>query len=224
MRLLVIEDSKRIRESLVQGLSRCGFAVDEAADGDQGLAQAQAVPYDLILLDLMLPGIDGLSILRTLRKRGSQTHILVLSARDRIEHKVEGLQAGADDYLVKPFAFEELVARVEALARRAHGRKSSLLEFGEVVVDMTRQRFLVKGKVLDLTPREYSLLEYLALDAGRPVSRHELEIHLYAESQAIASNVIDATVAAARRKLAPMQLDSLIRTRRGIGYEFDPAV
>lgn len=220
MRLLVIEDSERLRTSLVDGLTRSGYAVDSAADGELGLQCAQKVNYDLIVLDLMLPKVDGLSLLRTLRKRGNLTHILILSAMDRIEQRVQGLQEGADDYLVKPFDFQELLARVKALARRAHGRKSSQLDFPSIQIDLSAQKAKVNGETLVLTPREYSLLEYLALDAGKPVSRRELEIHLYSDSESIASNVIDSAVATVRKKLLPFGLESLIVTRRGIGYEF----
>jgi two-component system copper resistance phosphate regulon response regulator CusR len=150
MRLLVIEDSVRLRDSLVDGLSRCGYAVDSAADGLTGLDLAGGSSYDLIILDLMLPGMDGLSLLRTLRKRGSLTHVLILSARDRVEHRVEGLQAGADDYLVKPFDFAELRARVEVLGRRAHGRKSSLLEFPPLTIDLTSRKARIDDEVIDL--------------------------------------------------------------------------
>jgi DNA-binding response OmpR family regulator len=220
MRLLIIEDSHRLRTSLEKGLSACGYSVDSVGCGRAGFEMAQASAYDLIILDLMLSGMDGLSLLQNLRKRGCQTHILILSAKDRVEHRVEGLQAGADDYLVKPFAFEELLARVGVLVRRAHGCKTSQLEFPNIVVDLTRRRVTAHNQRVDLTPREYSLLEYLALDAGRPVSRQELESHLYSSSEVVASNVIDSTVAALRRKLGELGVSNVIHTRRGIGYEF----
>jgi len=219
MRLLLVEDSTRLRASLSDGLRRSGHAVDAVADGRQGLIHAQTTDYDIIILDLMLPIIDGLTILRTIREKGVQAHVLILSAKDRIEQRVEGLRAGADDYLVKPFAFDELLARIEALGRRAHGRKSSRLGFGAVTVDLTGKRVLVNDDPLDLTPREYTVLEYLALEAGRPVARPEIEEHVYDSDRTVWSNAVDSTVSAVRRKLAARGVTDLIHTRRGLGYE-----
>lgn len=219
MRLLLVEDSARLRASLSDGLRRCGHAVDAVADGRQGLIFAQATAYDVIILDLMLPLVDGLTVLRSIRGRGLQTHVLILSARDRVEQRVEGLRAGADDYLVKPFSFDELLARVESLGRRAHGRKSDLLTFGPVVADLTAKRVFVNDDPLDFTPREYALLECLVLEAGRPVARAEIEERIYDSASAVWSNAVDSTVSAIRRKLAERGVTGLIRTRRGLGYE-----
>lgn len=219
MRLLLVEDSARLRASLSDGLRRTGHAVDAVGDGRQGLIHAQTTDYDIIILDLMLPIIDGLTVLRTIREKGIDTHVLILSAKDRVEQRVEGLRAGADDYLVKPFSFDELLARVESLGRRAHGRKASRLAFGAVTVDVSGKRVLVGEEPLELTPREYALLEYLALEAGRPVPRAEIEEHIYDSHRAVWSNAVDSTVSAVRRKLGARGVTALIRTRRGIGYE-----
>jgi two-component system, OmpR family, response regulator len=219
MRLLLVEDSARLRASLSDGLRRSGHAVDAVADGREGLIFAQTTGYDVIVLDLMLPLVDGLTILRTIRGKGILTHVLILSARDRVEQRVEGLRAGADDYLVKPFSFDELLARVESLGRRAHGRKTSRLAFGPVIADLTAKRVLVNDDPIDLTPREYALFECLALEAGRPVGRLEIEERIYDSAGAVWSNAVDSTVSAVRRKLAEHGVTGLIRTRRGLGYE-----
>ena len=219
MRLLLVEDSARLRASLSEGLRQSGHAVDAVPDGRQGLIHAQTTDYDIVILDLMLPLLDGLTLLRTIREKGIETHVLILSARDRVEHRVEGLRAGADDYLVKPFSFDELLARVESLGRRAHGRKSSTLSFGPVTVDISARRVLVGSDAIDLTPREYALLEYLALEAGRPVPRAEIEEHIYESTQAVWSNAVDSTVSAIRRKFTERGVNDLVLTRRGIGYE-----
>lgn len=200
-------------------MRQSGHLVDAVADGRQGLIFAQTTDYDTIILDLMLPLVDGLTVLRTIRGKGIQTHVLILSAKDRVEQRVEGLRAGADDYLIKPFSFDELLARIESLGRRAHGRKSSRLTFGPVIVDLTAKSVLVNGEPIELTRREYALVEYLALEAGRPVPRSEIEEHIYDGDGAVWSNTVDSTVSAVRRKLAGRGVTGLIRTRRGLGYE-----
>jgi DNA-binding response OmpR family regulator len=204
------------------GLRKCGFAVDVSGDGSNGLRMAKANEYDVIVLDLMLPGMDGLAVLRELRAAGRETHVLVLTAKDTVDDRVRGLTAGADDYLVKPFAFEELVARVQALARRGHGTKNPVLTFGELQIDTAKRTATVNGREVELAPREYALLEYLAVRRGSVVSRTEIEAHVYDERAEPMSNVVDATVYALRKKLDPPGGDgrqSLIRTRRGMGYE-----
>jgi DNA-binding response OmpR family regulator len=178
MRLLLVEDSQRLQRSLGLGLRRAGYALDVTGDGQAGLALAEGNDYDVIILDLMLPGLDGLSVLQRLRQDGSPTHVLILTARDTIEERVRGLQAGADDFLVKPFAFAELLARVQALCRRRHGHKNPRLTVGAMEIDTAARTVLRQGVLVPLAPREYALLEYLAVRQGRVVSRSEIEEHL----------------------------------------------
>ena len=219
MRLLIVEDSPRLRNSLSEGLRRSGYAVDAVADGREGFIYARTTEYDLVILDLMLPEMDGLSVLRRLREEGIDTHVLILSARDRVEHRVEGLRCGADDYLVKPFSFDELLARVEALTRRRHDHKSNIINIGRLMVDLRSRVVHAADQPLNLTPREYSLLEYLALEAGRPVTRQEIEEHIYDSNNPVWSNSVDSAVYALRRKLSAAGLRNYIVTRRGVGYE-----
>jgi DNA-binding response OmpR family regulator len=218
MRLLIIEDSRRLRESLSDGLRSAGYAVDAVGEGKRGLVHAKTTEYDVIVLDLMLPGLDGLSVLRRFRERDGATPVLILSARDRVEQRIEGLRAGADDYMVKPFAFDELLARLEALCRRSRGVACNALEIRGVALDLGARSFGVAGVELALTPREYAVLEYLFMNAGRSVSRAELEEHVYAADRQVWSNAVDSTIAALRRKLARTGVAGLIVTRRGHGY------
>ncbi len=218
MRILLVEDSKRLQRSITTGLRRKGFAVDVAGDGEEGLWYAESNDYDVIILDRMLPKLDGLAVLQRLRDQGKQTHVLILTARDAIKDRVEGLGSGADDYLVKPFAFEELVARVQALGRRAYTVKCPALAVGNLVIDTTSRTVRRDGEPLALTPREYALLEYLALRRGQVVSRTDIEQHIYDERAEPISNVVDAAVYALRRKIDAPGLPSMIQTRRGMGY------
>ncbi len=218
MRLLIVEDSQRLRDSLADGLTKAGYAVDSVPDGRQGLINARTTDYDLIILDLMLPGLDGLTLLRQFRQARGTTPVLILSARDRVEHRVEGLRSGADDYLVKPFSFDELLARVEALSRRARGVSANTVKIDGVELDLAAKRFAVSGREIALPPREYALLEYLFLRAGHTVSRAELEEHIYSQDHQVWSNAVDSAVAAVRRKLADAGAHDLIETRRGHGY------
>ena len=218
MHLLLIEDSERLRRSLTAGLKRAGYAVDCAAEGEEGLWKAQQNTYDAVLLDLMLPGLDGLEILRRLRAGGSEAHILILTARDAVDDRVRGLRAGADDYLPKPFDFEELLARIEALCRRAYGKKDPRLLVGDLVLDRTARSATRTGAAIALAPREYALLEFLALRTGEVVSRTEIEAHLYDENAALMSNTVDSAVCVLRRKIQPPGSAPLLHTRRGLGY------
>jgi DNA-binding response OmpR family regulator len=214
MRVLFIEDSEILQRSVKRALRHAGFAVDLAGDGEDGLARAEENDYDTIILDIMLPKLDGLEIVRRLRARGNKTHVLLLTARDTVADRVEGLGRGADDYLVKPFALEELLARVKALCRRAYGEKDARLRIGPLEIDLTARRLLCDGEVIDLTAREWRLLEYLALRHGQVVARTEIEAHIYDEQVEPMSNVVDAAVYGLRRKIG----SQLIHTRRGIGY------
>lgn len=221
MRLLIVEDSARLRENLAAGLRHAGYAVDLADSGPQGLWLAGTHPYDCVVLDLMLPGLDGLSVLRQLRDGGVQSHVLILTARDRVEDRVTGLRQGADDYLVKPFAFDELLARIEALVRRRHNVKAPAIRIGDLRIDTAMRTVYVAEKRIELSPREYAVLEYLAARKGQAVSRSEIEAHVYDENARLMSNVVDTVVYTLRKKLDQPGRESLIRTRRGTGYALD---
>jgi DNA-binding response OmpR family regulator len=218
MRILIVEDSERLTRSLRTGLRKLGHAVDVVHEGTRGLSYARVNPYDLIILDIMLPGLDGLSILRTLREEGVETHVLLLTAKDGVSDRVTGLQAGADDYLVKPFAFEELAARVDALGRRVRGPAVPVMELADLAIDTTA-RVVTRGeRRLDLSRREFALIRYLASRAGEIVSRIEIEDQLYDEDTLPNSNVIASTICALRDKLEHEGESRLIHTRRGLGY------
>lgn len=218
MRLLLIEDSQRLRSALENGLRKAGYAVDIAKDGREGFWLAMESEYDVIVLDLMLPGMDGVSVLRQLREQGRTTHILILSARDTIEDRVQGLRLGADDYLVKPFSFDELCARLEALVRRSYHAKNPVIRRGPLEINTASRRVTHGGREVRLTPREYSLLEILALRPGEVLSRRELGEHLYELDHEAASNVVDVLVCSLRKKLDPDDPQHFIKTRRGQGY------
>lgn len=218
MRVLVVEDYEVIREGLVQGLQERGFAVDATGDGTEGKWFATSNDYDLILLDIMLPGVNGLEILRAVRAQGKDVPVLLLTAKDDVDDRVRGLDLGADDYLVKPFAIAELFARVRSLTRRGHHARNPLIVVGDLSIDTTA-RVVRRGDMeIVLPPREYALLEMLALRAGEVVTRSELWEHLYAFSDDSTSNVIEATVLRLRRKLSPAGQPPLLHTRRGFGY------
>jgi DNA-binding response OmpR family regulator len=189
--------------------------VDAASDGTEGQWLAEANEYDVIILDIMLPGVDGLTLLQRLRQKGRATHVLLLTAKDTVEDRVRGLQMGADDYLVKPFAFEELLARVQALCRRRYGQKSPRLVVADLEIDPATRTVQRDGKPIELKPREYALLEYLALRQGEVVPRRDIEAHLYDEAADPMSNVVDSAICVLRRKLGP---PPLIHTRHGHGY------
>ncbi len=221
MKLLLIEDSTRLRSALENGLRKAGYAVDTAKDGRDGLWMALEVEYDVIVLDLMLPGVDGLSALRQLRERGRNTHILILSAKDTVEDRVQGLRCGADDYLVKPFAFDELCARLEALVRRAYHAKNPLLRRGPLEMNTASRRVTCGGREVSLTPREYSLLEILVRRSGEVLSRRELWKSLYEFDREVTSNVVEVLIYSLRKKLSLAAARDLIKTRRGQGYLID---
>jgi len=223
MRILFIEDSLRLQTSVGRGLRKSGYAVDVTNDGNEGLWLAESNQYDVIILDLMLPGLDGLSLLTRLRSKQNATHVLILTAKDTVANRVAGLQAGADDYLIKPFAFEELLARIQALCRRSYHRKNPCLVIGELRIDTAARVVTSKGKPLELTPREFMLLEYLALRRGQVVSRTEIEAHIYADSADLMSNTVDSAVCILRKKITPPGLNPLIQTRRGMGYMIQDA-
>lgn len=220
MRLLLIEDDPTLRESLAQKLTEAGFAVEQAADGKEGLYFAEEYPIDLAIVDLGLPGMSGLDIIRTVREQGKTYPILILTARDRWEDKVDGLSAGADDYVVKPFHFEEVSARVNALLRRSGGWASSQLDAGPVSLDMSRQELSVDGETLDLTSFEYKIIEYLMVRAGQVISKSELTDRLYDQDFERDSNVIEVFIGRLRKKIDPQNDLKPIETLRGRGYRF----
>jgi DNA-binding response OmpR family regulator len=218
MRVLLVEDSLRLQTSVAHGLRRSGYAVDVTSDGEEGLWLAESNDYDVIILDLMLPGLDGMTLLKRLRAEERGTHVLILTARDTVDDRVDGLHAGADDYLVKPFALEELLARVQALCRRSYRRKNPQIEIDDLRIDTATRTVVRRGKAIELTPREFMLLEYLALRQGQVVSRPEIEAHLYPDAAELMSNVIDSAICTLRKKITAPGAAPLIHTRRGMGY------
>ena len=220
MRLLVIEDDVTLRESLVRKLGESGFAVEQAADGREGLYFAQEYPIDLAIIDLGLPEVSGLEIIREVRAKGKTYPILILTARDRWEDKVDGLGAGADDYVVKTFHFEEIEARVSALLLRSGGWASSLLEAGPVTLDIGRQELKVNDEPIELTSFEYKIIEYLMIRAGDVISKAELTDRLYDQDFERDSNVIEVFIGRLRKKMDPDNSIAPIETLRGRGYRF----
>jgi DNA-binding response OmpR family regulator len=218
MRILVVEDSARLQRTLATALQRSDYAVDVASDGEEGLWLAESNDYDVIVLDVMLPKRDGLSLLGELRRKGRATHVLLLTARDTVSDRVHGLQAGADDYLVKPFALEELLARVQALCRRAYGSKASRVAIDDLEIDTLTRSVRRAGQQIELTAREYLLLEYLGRRVGQVVSRREIEEHIYDGQVDPMSNVVDSAICTLRKKLGAAGKSPLIHTRRGLGY------
>jgi two-component system response regulator PhoP len=218
MRILLIEDDAALRESLAARLRQDGFAVEEAADGTEGRYFATEFPVDLAIIDLGLPGVPGLDIVRELRGAGKTYPVLILTARDRWQDKVDGLSAGADDYVVKPFQYEEISARLNALLRRAGGWASSILEAGPVTLDMSRQEVRVDDVPVELTSFEYKILEYLMVRAGEVISKTELTERLYDQDFERDSNVIEVFIGRLRKKLDPEGMIKPIETLRGRGY------
>ena len=213
----MVEDEVRVRSFLVRGLQEAGFAVDEASAGDEGLRMAFVHPYDAIVLDLMLPGKDGLGVLRELRAGGRATPVLILSARDDVGDRVRGLDTGADDYLPKPFAFAELLARLRALMRRGTAR-ASMIRVADLEVDLVTRKVQRAGRNIDLTAKEFALLEFLARHAGEVVTRTMIAEHVWDLNFDSFSNVIDVYIRYLRRKVDDPFEPKLIHTRRGVGY------
>jgi DNA-binding response OmpR family regulator len=218
MRILVIEDEPDLRSTLTQGLREESYAVDVAADGEEGLHMAECYPYDAIVLDLMLPKLDGLTLLEKRRREGDVTPVLILTARDALEDKIEGFRRGTDDYLTKPFAFAELVARLASLIRRSHGVAGKRLLVSDLEIDMDRREVRRAGQRIVLTATEYGMLEHFALNPDRVISRTELSEHLWSHDWEKMSNVLDVHVANLRRKIDAGREESLLQTVRGAGY------
>ncbi|HEX7012347.1 MAG TPA: response regulator transcription factor [Steroidobacteraceae bacterium] len=220
MRVLIVEDEKPLRDSVVEQLQEAGFNVDAAADGEEGLYCGREYPVDVAVIDLGLPKVPGLEVIRRLRAEGKTFPILILTARDRWQDKVEGLQAGADDYVAKPFHFEELLARLQALLRRSGGWAQPVLRCGAVTLDTRTQEVTVHGKRVELTSFEYRILEYLIHRAGEVISKSELTERLYAQDFDRDSNTIEVFIGRLRRKLDPDETLKPIETLRGRGYRF----
>ncbi len=223
MRILVVEDYEPLAKSMIQGLREAGYAVDRAANGDEALALAAAGSYDALVLDLMIPGIDGMTVLRHLRQGGSATPILVVTARDQVPDRIGGLDAGADDYLVKPFAFDELLARLRSVIRRRYRASANVLLVADLEIDLAGRTTKRGGQPIALSAREFALLEYLVLRRGQIVTRAEVWEHVYDFASEPSSNVIDVYVGYLRRKLGDGEDGAarLIRTHRGLGYSLD---
>ena len=217
MRVLLVEDERDLARALSRSLAEAGFAVDVSTDGEDGLFRIREVQYDAVVLDVMLPALDGWSVLEQARRAQIRTPILLLTARDAVADRVRGLNLGADDYLVKPFAVAELIARVHAIIRRAYGSAADTLTVGDLEIDIAARQVRRHGELIELTAREFAILELLTRSRGAVVGRAVIYDHIYDEETDVLSNVIDVHVAALRRKLGA----DLIRTRRGEGYVID---
>ncbi len=218
MRILIVEDEKSLADIVKKGLDEEGYAVDVAYNGEDGLFMAENEPSDLIILDIMLPIVDGMTILRRIRKAGVETPVLMLTAKDTLMDKVSGLDSGADDYLTKPFLFEELLARIRALLRRNSEVKTSVIEIEDLVIDMATHEVRRGGKDISLSAKEYALFEYMALNKNKVLSRTSLTEHLYNQDFDLDSNVIDVFINRIRNKIDRGFKISLIHTVRGAGY------
>ena len=222
MRILVVEDNHRLNQSLTSSLVYEGYSVDSAYDGQEGQDLAEMTQYDVILLDILLPQKDGLEVCRDLRRRRVQTPILLLTARDSIDDRVQGLDCGADDYLDKPFAMRELLARLRALLRRQQPYKQGQLAVGGLVVDPLSHTVEREGRALELTPKEFALLEYLMYHPNQVVTREMIEQHIWNYDFECESNVIDVYVRRLRRKIDDPFTAKLLTTVRGVGYRLQP--
>ncbi|MCG7871195.1 MAG: response regulator transcription factor [Candidatus Thiodiazotropha lotti] len=218
MKILLVEDSVRLQRSLSAGLKRHGFSVDQAFDGEQALSYIRHNRYDTILLDLVLPKIDGLNVLSTLRNEGNNDQVLILSANDQTEDRIRGLDLGADDYMVKPFSFDELVSRLRALNRRHSGIKNPVLDISGVKIDTVSRLVSFNEQVVNLTPHEFKLLDYLAHRRGRVFSHDQLIDQLYDAASYVTRNAVEAHISSLRKRLKESGAPGLVKTRRGFGY------
>jgi two-component system OmpR family response regulator len=221
MRLLVVEDEPKMAAALARGLRGAGYAVDLASDGDEAVYEAGSRDYDAVVLDVMLPGADGFAVCERLRQNGRWQPVLMLTARDGVDDRIRGLDTGADDYLVKPFAFDELLARLRALLRRSPGERPAKIRAGELVVDPARHEAILGGRRVDLSPREFSLLELLARRAGDTVSRASLLEHVWDRREVGDTNIVDVYMSQIRRKLESSGEPRVIHTVRGVGFRLE---
>ncbi len=223
MNVLVVEDEERIAQFLRKGLAEKGYAVETVNDADSAMARFETETFDLVILDLLLPGSrDGLELCRALRARGVRSKILMLTARDTVENKIEGLDAGADDYLVKPFSFRELVARLRALARRTEVEEPGPLAFGDLTYDPESREVFREGERIRLTAREGALFELLLRRRGKVVSRSEIQARIWEDSFDLSTNIIDVYINALRKKIDSGEREKVIQTVRGVGYRLRP--
>jgi len=220
MHILIVEDDQQLLNQLTRHLADRGYAVEKAADGEEGLYLGTEFPFDVAVIDLGLPGLSGMELIQALRAHGREYPILILTARGRWQDKVEGLEAGADDYLVKPFRFEELLARLNALVRRSSGWSTPVLDLGSIKLDTSAQQVSVNDSKLELTAYEYKVLEYLMLHAGEVISKTILTEHIYAQDYDRDSNVMEVFIGRLRKKLDPDGKLKPIETLRGRGYRF----
>jgi DNA-binding response OmpR family regulator len=222
VRVLVIDDDRKLAGMVRRELTDQGYAVDVAHDGEEGLELAELGPYDLILLDVVMPGMDGLAVCRRLREQKVRTPVLMLTARDHLDDRVDGLDSGADDYLVKPFNFRELHARVRALLRRGDAPKDTVLRAGDVALDTVAHEVRRGGQAVELTTKEYAILEYFVRNPNRVLSRGQIAEHAWNYDFEAESNIIDVYVGNLRRKLGDRDGTRLFRTVRGVGYKLTP--
>ncbi len=218
MRILVVEDERKVAEMVARGLKAARFAVDVAGEGDTGWAMVNTYPYDLVVLDLGLPGVGGLELLKRIRRKDARVPVLILTARDATESKVENFEAGADDYLTKPFAFAELLVRVKSLLRRGPVSQGGTIRVADLEIDRLTQQVKRAGRRIELTPKEYGLLEYLATQPGRVFSRTMIVEHVWDESFEGLTNIVDVYVRHLREKVDAPHPVKLIHTLRGVGY------
>jgi two-component system OmpR family response regulator len=219
MRVLVVEDDTKIAEFVMSGLKQAGFVVDHASDGEEGLHLALHESYDAAVIDIMLPGLDGLSLIEEMRRKTINTPVLILSAKRTVDDRVKGLQSGGDDYLTKPFAFSELLARVQALIRRSTGSTgTTFLKAGELSIDLLSRRVVREGTEIELQPKEFSLLEYFMRNSGRVLSKTLILEHIYDYNFDPQTNVVDVLVCRLRNKIDKDFETKLIHTIRGVGY------
>lgn len=218
MKILIVEDEQRLAALLKKGLEEQSYAVDLCYDGEEGLYMAETFPYDAVLLDVMLPGMDGFTVLETLRKQGSDVPVIMLTARSEVESRVKGLNRGADDYIPKPFDFTELLARLTAVIRRDKGQAASTVQVAELYLDLNARTASRAGQEIQLSAKEYAILEYLVLNKGRVISRTEFSEHVYDMNFDLDSNIIDVYINKLRKKVDKGHERKLILTRRGAGY------
>lgn len=224
MRILLVEDDTQLRTAIERGLREAAYAVTAAADGAEALRLAQSAEYDAIILDILLPSLDGRDVCRRIRATGSRVPILMLTALDAVEHRIAGLDAGADDYLSKPFDFGELLARLRALTRRSGTVTPTTITIGDLIIDTNAQRVERAGREIALTAKEYAFLLHLARNAGRVVSRAELMSHVWDDARSSYTNIIDVYASRLRRKIDDDESEPLFATSRGTGYMLNAAV